>query len=124
MPTPYPDPAVTAALEALRLATSALERATPLPAPAADPLPRWLRAREVAALLGLSTKHVYDLMARGVLPTVRINHAVRVPEDELRARLEELRRETTPAPLAAARAGRGNSGANGHGEAGHGRAAR
>lgn len=95
MPPPYPDPAVTAALEALRLATSALERAGPPPAPAVEPLPRWLRAREVAAALGLSTKHVYDLMAAGILPTVRINRAVRVPEDELRA---YMARQTGGAP--------------------------
>jgi excisionase family DNA binding protein len=99
MPTPHPDPAVTAALEALRLATSALERSAPPPAAAVDPLPRWLRAREVAAALGLSPKHVYDLMARGLLPTVRVNRSVRVPEDALRAYMARQAVGAVAAPL-------------------------
>ena len=95
----HPDPAVAAALEALRLATSALERAGPPAPPPTEPLPRWLRAREVAAALGLSTKHVYDLMAAGVLPTVRINRAVRVPEEALRAYMARQAEGGAPAPL-------------------------
>ena len=98
MANQHDDLAVTTALEALRVATAALERIGPAPPPT-EPLPRWLRAREVAAVLGLSTKHVYDLMARGVLPTVRIRHTVRVPEDELRACLERLRSEAEPTSL-------------------------
>ena len=93
MPQSHPDPAVTAALEALRLATSALERAAPPPTTPADPLPRWLRAREVATILGLSPKHVYALMASGHLPTVRMNRSVRVPEDALRAYMDRLTAE-------------------------------
>jgi excisionase family DNA binding protein len=106
MLTQHPDPVVTAALEALRLATSALERAgPPVPAPQGDPLPRWLRAREVAAALGLSTKHVYDLMARGVLPTVRVNRSVRVPEDALRAYMARNATDPAAAPPRIAPAG-------------------
>jgi excisionase family DNA binding protein len=109
------DPAIEAALEALRLAAAALERAAPAPPPD-DGLPRWLRAREVADALGLSVKHTYDLMARGVLPTVRINHAVRVPEDALRAYMDRLRAEQAAptgldrpaAPADAQRWGRGD----------------
>jgi excisionase family DNA binding protein len=99
--TDLPDPAFTTALEALRVATTALERAAAAP-PASDSLPRWLRAREVAAILGLSVQHVYYLMEKRILPTVRINRAVRVPEDELRAYMASLAAEQVPpTPLSA-----------------------
>lgn len=104
MRRPPADPAalsLTAALEALRVATAALEHATPevTPGPA---LPRWLRAREVATILGLSIQQVYYLMGKGVLPTVRINRAVRVPEDELRRYMErqkQLQQSAVPMPI-------------------------
>ena len=41
--------------------------------------PLLLRAAEVAAALGCSRAKTYDLMASGVLPTVRFGRAVRVP---------------------------------------------
>lgn len=44
-----------------------------------------MRAGEVAAVLSLGRSKVYELMASGALPTVRIGRAVRVP----RAALEE-----------------------------------
>ena len=43
-----------------------------------------LRAEEVARALGLGRSKVYELMATGNLPTVRIGRAVRVPADALR----------------------------------------
>lgn len=42
-----------------------------------------LRATEVAAALGVGRATAYELMASGVLPTVRIGRAVRVPRAEL-----------------------------------------
>ena len=90
---PPPDPALTTALEALRVATTALERT--VTQRQTEEVPRWLRAREVAAILGLSVQHVYALMARNVLPTVRINRAVRVPEDALRAYMADMLGEQT-----------------------------
>jgi excisionase family DNA binding protein len=42
-----------------------------------------LKANEVCGVLGLSRAKVYDLMARGTLPVVRIGRAVRVPRAAL-----------------------------------------
>lgn len=44
-----------------------------------------LTAKEVQALLGLGESKVYDMMARGELPSVRIGRLVRVPRSELMA---------------------------------------
>jgi excisionase family DNA binding protein len=78
-----PDPALAAALAALRAATAALEQLAAAPAAPAPAGPRWLRAREVAARLGLSADQIYAMIARGELPSVRVGRAVRVPEDAL-----------------------------------------
>ena len=48
-----------------------------------SPVPRLLRATEVAALLGLGRSKVYDMMKRGQLPVVRIGKAIRVPAHAL-----------------------------------------
>lgn len=56
-------------------------------------LPRLLRAGEVAAVLGFSEQHVYDLFDRGILPTYELPSTApgatrrnrRMAEDELRA---------------------------------------
>ncbi len=41
------------------------------------PLPRLIRAPEVAAATGLSLQRVYALSRKGVLPTVRLGRSVR-----------------------------------------------
>lgn len=43
-----------------------------------------LRAEEVQETLGLGRSKVYEMMATGELPTVRIGRSVRVPADALR----------------------------------------
>ena len=50
-----------------------------------------LRAVEVARLLGLSRSQIYQMMAGGQLPVVRIGRAVRVPK---RALAEWIRMNT------------------------------
>lgn len=42
-----------------------------------------LRATEVAAMLGIGRATVYELMASGAIPTVRIGRSVRVPQEAL-----------------------------------------
>ena len=43
-----------------------------------------LRAEEVRQALGLSRSKIYEMMASGELPVVRIGRSVRVPADALR----------------------------------------
>jgi excisionase family DNA binding protein len=50
--------------------------------------------REVARLLSISRTKVYELMASGQLPSLRIGHSRRVPADALR-RFIETHQEVT-----------------------------
>ena len=51
-----------------------------------DGVPRLLlRPEEVAAALGISRARVYELLASGSLPSVRIGRSRRIPLDALRA---------------------------------------
>jgi len=43
-----------------------------------------LTPHEAAATLGIGRTRIYDLIARGVIPSVRIGRSVRVPADALR----------------------------------------
>lgn len=47
--------------------------------------PLLLRPPEVARLLGVSRSRAYELIASGVLPSVRIGRSIRVPLAALRA---------------------------------------
>lgn len=42
-----------------------------------------LTAREVQQILGLGLSKVYDMMARGELPTLRVGRLIRVPRQAL-----------------------------------------
>ena len=44
-----------------------------------------LRPVEAAEAIGISRTKIYELLARGDLPSVRIGSSVRVPVDALRA---------------------------------------
>jgi excisionase family DNA binding protein len=48
-----------------------------------------LRPAEAAELLSISRTRVYELLAGGELPSVRLGRAVRVPATELRRWVEE-----------------------------------
>ena len=52
-------------------------------------LDRLLKAKEVGETLNLGRSKIYELMAEGQIPTVRIGRAVRVPERRLQAWIEE-----------------------------------
>lgn len=54
-----------------------------------------LRAGEVAELLGLGRTKVFEMLAAGELPTVRIGRCVRVPRSELEAWVRSI----TPSPI-------------------------
>lgn len=73
-----------------------------LPPRAQNPARLLLDSREVATLLGLGRTKVFELMAAGELPVIRIGRSVRVPREALVtwiARRTELPVEVT-APTA------------------------
>lgn len=55
-----------------------------------------LRPIEVCQLIGLGKSKVYELIAAGVLPSVRIQGSVRVPAEGLRKWIEELQSNRRP----------------------------
>jgi len=48
-----------------------------------------LKPAEVAEVLGVARTRAYELIGSGMLPTVRVGSAVRVPADALRRWVEE-----------------------------------
>jgi len=44
-----------------------------------------LRPTEAAEVIGLGRSKMYELLAKGIVPSIRIGKSVRVPVDDLRA---------------------------------------
>jgi len=61
--------------------------------------PRLLRVTEAAELLGISRSATYQLLADGVLPTIRIGRSIRIPSTALDAWITEHTTPGSPAPL-------------------------
>ena len=56
-----------------------------------------LKPAEVGALTGMGKSKTYELIAAGIIPSVKIGKSVRVPTDRLRRWIEELHvNEQTP----------------------------
>jgi excisionase family DNA binding protein len=53
-----------------------------------------LRPSEVAPMLGVTTGRVYQLIAAGVIPAVRIGKALRIPRAAWESWLEEQREKS------------------------------
>ena len=53
-----------------------------------EPLRLMVRPVEAAAMMGLGRSKVYELIAAGVIPSVRIGKSVRIPMDALRHWIE------------------------------------
>jgi excisionase family DNA binding protein len=51
-----------------------------------------LRASEVSEATGMGKSKTYQLIAAGVIPSVRVGKSVRVPADRLRRWIEGLQR--------------------------------
>ncbi len=51
-----------------------------------------IRPKEVAEVLGLGRTKIYELIASGIIPSVRIGRSVRVPAEELRTWINNLKR--------------------------------
>jgi len=64
-----------------------------------DHEPLLLRAAEVARLLGVGRTKVFEMMAAGELPVIRMGRCVRVPRRELH---EWLRQRTIGGPTSRA----------------------
>ena len=61
-----------------------------------------LRPSEAAELLGVSRSKVYELLARGVLPRVRVGLSLRIPVQALRRWVEsQIEPPCEPSPPAA-----------------------
>jgi excisionase family DNA binding protein len=52
-----------------------------------------LKPTEAAAALGISRSKVYELLARRVIPSVRLDGSIRVPAIQLQAWIEAQMRE-------------------------------
>ena len=55
-----------------------------------------LRPGEAADAIGVSRSRTYELIARGVLPSIRIGSSIRVPADALRAWVERQLANSEP----------------------------
>jgi excisionase family DNA binding protein len=59
---------------------------------------RLLKATEVARILNISKSLVYRLIHTGKIPSIRINQAVRIHNDDLNRFIEGNRTEVEPFP--------------------------
>lgn len=63
-----------------------------------------LRPSEVSELTGIGKSKTYELLAAGVIPSIRIGKSLRVSADQLRAWIAELQGATqAPSPIPSAR---------------------
>jgi excisionase family DNA binding protein len=68
----------------------------------AGPDPALLRVDEAARYLALGRTKTYELVAQGVIPSIRLGRVVRIPREALRAWIEREVRGDTAAPPAPA----------------------
>ena len=55
---------------------------------------KYLTVDDVAALMKVSIKTVYDWCSRGYLPCLKFGRLVRIDKDDLLLRLEEIKNES------------------------------
>jgi excisionase family DNA binding protein len=55
---------------------------------------QYLTVDEVANLMRVSNKTVYDWCSRGYLPCIKFGRLVRIDKDDLLTRLEEIKNES------------------------------
>ena len=69
-----------------------------------------LRPSEAAELLGFSRSKVYELLATGVLPRVRVGLSFRIPSEALHRWVEsQIEPAPEPSPPAASKQGTGGA---------------
>jgi len=84
--------------EGIAFSTEASSVANPIASPAAAPANKLHSFNYVCALLGVSRKKLYQMLADRELEHVRIGRNTKVPDDTLRAFLERQRRNGRPVP--------------------------
>jgi len=55
---------------------------------------KYLTVDDVAALMQVSNKTVYDWCSKGYLPCLKFGRLVRIDKDDLSTRLEEIKNES------------------------------
>lgn len=55
---------------------------------------KYLTVDEVAQIMKVSTKAVYDWCSKGYLPCLKFGRLVRIDKDDLLTRLEEIKNES------------------------------
>ena len=55
---------------------------------------KYLTVDDVAALMRVSNKAVYEWCSKGYLPSIKFGRLVRIDKDELSSRLEEIKDES------------------------------
>lgn len=53
-----------------------------------------IRPRETAIRLNISLSTCYELISKGIIPSVRLGKSIRVPVQELETKLQALRRDS------------------------------
>jgi excisionase family DNA binding protein len=59
-----------------------------------DSANKYLTVDDVAALMQVSNKTVYDWCSKGYLPCLKFGRLVRIDKDDLLSRLEEIKNES------------------------------
>lgn len=55
---------------------------------------KYLTVDDVAALMQVSNKTVYDWCSKGYLPSLKFGRLVRIDKDDLLSRIEEIKNES------------------------------
>lgn len=71
-----------------------MNRAIPMPLESYNDNNQYLTVDEVANLMRVSNKTVYDWCSRGYLPCIKFGRLVRIDKDDLLTRLEEIKNES------------------------------
>jgi len=55
---------------------------------------KYLTVEEVATIMKISPKTIYDWCAKGYLPCIKLGRLVRIDKDDLMLRIEEIKQES------------------------------
>ena len=55
---------------------------------------QYLTVDEVAAIVKVSTKTVYDWCSKGYMPCLKLGRLIRIDKDEFQLRLDEIKRQS------------------------------